>query len=211
MSTCVFETSGLYVVTSCCVALQTEQQLRKLPPAPASDPSFELFRRLRDLINAIEDAVDGTDNAVFYRAADGAYRTFRASVLQARPTVRLTEPPHSSSSDSGSTAPVFQFGSTGAAAPGSDGAAAPGSGTPVQCKPGLKEEDPQFWLQGPAHSGEGRPEGLITLNEVEKLAACYRVQELPSFPPYRVLELVQGLKGRGDAAAITCLHSWLRS
>lgn len=124
--------------------------------------------------------------------------------------VRLTGLPNSSSSDSGST-PVFHFGSAGPAAAGSsstDGAAAPGSHTPVTCTPGLKEEDPQFWLQGPAHSGEDKPEGLITLKEVEKLAARYRVQELPSFPPYRVLEeLVQGLKGRWDVAAITCLHA----
>lgn len=33
------------------------------------------------------------------------------------------------------------------------------------------------------------------------------MRELPSFPPYRVLEeLVQGLKGRWDAAAFECLQ-----
>jgi hypothetical protein len=45
------------------------------------------------------------------------------------------------------------------------------------------------------------------LDNVRQLAARYRVRELPSFPPYRVLEeLVQGLKGRWDAAALACLH-----
>lgn len=157
--------------------MQTEAQLAKLPPAPASDPSFELFRRLRDLINAIGAAVEGSDDAEFYRAADESYSVFRAAVLKARPTVRLT----SSSSE----------------------AAVPGSSVT-----GLREEDPQFWLQGPAHEGKGEPEGLITLDNVRRLAARYRVRELPSFPPYRVLEeLVQGLKGRWDVAALACLHS----
>jgi hypothetical protein len=108
--------------------LQTEASLAKLPLAPASDPSFELFRRLRDLINAIGAAVEGSDDAEFYRAADESYAEFRAAVLKARPTVRLTK----SSSDAAAAA---------------------------SAAPEMREEDPQFWLQGPAHSGEASQRG----------------------------------------------------
>jgi hypothetical protein len=139
---------------------QTEAQLRKLPPPPASDPSFELFSRLRDLARAVAQAVEGSDDAAFFRAADQHYSKFRQSVLSARPTVRLT-----CDSDN-----AFIFG-----------------------KRAWQEEDAQFWLQGPKHSDEdGEPEGLITLQKARQLAAQYRVRELPSFLPYRVLEeLVQ--------------------
>jgi hypothetical protein len=143
---------------------QTEAQLRKLPPPPASDPSFELFSRLRDLARAVAKAVEGSDDAVFFRAADQHYSTFRQSVLSARPTVRLTGDSDNASDN------AFIFG-----------------------KRAWQEEDAQFWLQGPKHSDEdGEPEGLITLQKARQLAAQYRVRELPSFPPYRVLEeLVQ--------------------
>jgi hypothetical protein len=126
--------------------------------------------------------VEGSDSADFFRAADRAYTTFRQTVLTARPSVRL-------------------FGSRSASAGSS------GRGT------AWKEEDPQFWLEGPAQdAGEGEegqePEGLITLEKARQLAARYRARELPFFVPYRVLEeLVQGLKGRWDAAAADCLHA----
>lgn len=66
-------------------------------------------------------------------------------------------------------------------------------------------------MEGPAQDEDedgGDPKGLITLEQARQLAARYRARELPSFVPYRVLEeLVQGLKGRWDAAAADCLHA----
>lgn len=172
------------------VVVQTEAQLHKLPPPPASDPSFELFGRLRDLACAVAQAVEGSDSADFFRAADRSYTTFRQTVLTARPSVRL-------------------FGDkTAAASAGSDSNSSSHA---------WKEEDPEFWLEGPVQEeveeGWGapasrEPEGLITLDKTRQLAARYRALELPSFVPYRVLEeLVQGLKGRWDAAAAGCLHA----
>jgi hypothetical protein len=61
-------------------ALQTEQQLQKLPAALASDTSFDLFNRLRDLARAVAQAVEGSDSADVCRAADRHYtvRTVQA-------------------------------------------------------------------------------------------------------------------------------------
>lgn len=97
--------------------VQTEAQLRKLPPPPASEPSFELFSRLRDLARAVAQAVEGSDSADSFRAADRSYTTFRQTVLTARPSVRL-------------------FGGKGASA---------GSGSNRSSSShAWKEEDPQF-------------------------------------------------------------------
>lgn len=161
--------------------------MRKLPPPPASDPSFELYSRLRDLARSVAQAVEGSDSADFFRAADRSYTNFRQTVLTARPSVRL-------------------FGGKSASAGSGSGSSSRSSSH------AWKEEDPEFWLEGPAQDegedGEGEPEGLITLEKARQLAARYRARELPSFVPYRVLEeLVQGLKGRWDAAAADCLHA----
>jgi hypothetical protein len=175
-------------------AVQTEAQLRKLPPPPASDPGFELFSRLRDLARAVAQAVEGSDDAGFFRAADKHYSQFRQSVLSARPTVRLTS--SSSSSE--------------AASAGTSSKATTSKGNTSSSSSTWQEEDAQFWLEGPetqSGDGSGEPEGLITLEKARQLAGQFRVREVPSFPPYRVLEeLVQGLKGRWDAAAAECLH-----
>jgi hypothetical protein len=136
--------------------------------------------------------VEGSDDAGFFRAADKHYSQFRQSVLSARPTVRLT-------SSTGSEA----------ASAGTSSKATPSKATSSSSSSTWQEEDAQFWLEGPANSedGSGEPEGLITLEKARQLAGQYRVRELPSFQPYRVLEeLVQGLKGHWDAAAAECLH-----
>jgi hypothetical protein len=122
--------------------------------------------------------------------------TTYSSGSQCCPHAPLCVTTSSSSSETASTA-------------GTSSKATPSKGNIGSSSSTWQEEDAQFWLEGPAQSedGSGEPEGLITLEKARQLAGQYRVRELPSFPPYRVLEeLVQGLKGRWDAAAAECLY-----
>lgn len=156
--------------------------MHALPRPPASDSKLELSRRLRELSATTKAAVDGEGSVEFFRAVDSCYTRLKKAVLRARPTVRLTEGCSKFTVNSSSSQ--------------------------------TDEEDPQFWLNGPESTltfGEQdpapKPEGLITLKKARKLAASYRVHELPTFPPYRVLdELVQSLKGRWDSAAQACVR-----
>lgn len=155
---------------------QVEQLNQALPKPPAADPTFELCSRLRDLAAAVNKAVKGEDDAVFFKASDACYRQFREAVLVSRPTVRLTDSSYNIVDS------------------------------------GKGEEDPQFWLSGPQSLAQGKTaaqpvDGLITMDSVRELANKYRVRELPTFAPYRVLEeLVDGMKGRWDTAALACVH-----
>lgn len=168
----------VHTCATCLHALQTEQRRDQLPPAPASDPYLELSRRLRDLCSSVAAAVAGQDEAQFYRTVSSHYRQLRKEVLQARPTVQLT-------------------------------AAAAQPDLEQEYEQESNDEEPDFWLDGPGQTeAEGAlPPVVITLDHMRKLAAEFRVSELPTFAPYRVLdELVKGLKGRWDSAASTCVR-----
>lgn len=166
----------------CVCVLQTEGQLRKLPPPPAADASLELMRRARDLSMSVAQAIDGKgEHTDFFRATDAAYRRLQAAVLAARPTVRLTD---------------------------EDGDEQGGEQVDEEGDGSMEEEGMDFWLDGPAAASGGNPEGLITLEHVQQLANKYRTRELPGFQPYRVLEeLVRGLRGRWDDAAFACVRA----
>ncbi|KAF6262011.1 P-loop containing nucleoside triphosphate hydrolase protein [Scenedesmus sp. NREL 46B-D3] len=178
------------------VLAEVTSQLQQLPPPPSSDSSLELFRRLRSLSESVRDAVQGRDDVAFFRAADSHYRLEFCHLdwLHIRAVGDILI---------GSSAASSGAASSGAAGTGAAGTASNGSSKELQ------EDSLEFWLEGAGAEQQQlqQPVGLITLERVRDLAQKFRTDELPDFFPFRVVqELVQGLKGRWDAAAQACLH-----